>query len=99
MTSSNSLSADAIVVRALLEAHDDIAETPEEKARTLLFSWILSLKPGVSLAESALDLKYQLLSASPEYNPLLPHLCELLDEVYDHARRVRGQRRRGRIDA
>ena len=94
----SSLSADAILVQALLTAVDDVVETAEEKARTLLFSWILSLRPEANLAAAAQDLKYQLLSASPEDNPLLPHLCELLDEVHDHAGRRRG-RRRVRADA
>lgn len=92
-------SADAILLQALFEDRDNVAETPEEKARTLLFSWVLSLRPETNLASAASDLKYQLLSAAPENNPLLPHLCELLDEVYGHASSGRGRRGRRRTDA
>ncbi|CAM5768717.1 hypothetical protein LMIY3S_02592 [Labrys miyagiensis] len=92
------LNPDALVVNALLSAQDEVVETAEERARTLLFSWVLSLRPGTNLATAAFELKCQLLTASPEDNPLLPYLCELLDEVRAHAGPSR-RRRRGRADA
>lgn len=93
------LNPDELVVHALLSMSDDIVEAAKERARTLLFSWVLSLKPGVDLGLAAIDLKCQLLTASPEHNPLLPHLCELLDEVRAHTGRMRGRRRHVRADA
>ena len=93
------LTPEAFIAKVLLTAQDDIVETAEERARSLLFSWILSLKPGADLATAAVELKCQLLSASPERNPLLPHLCELLEEVNAHVSHPRGRRRRTRADA
>jgi hypothetical protein len=95
-TGEPGLCAEAIIVQALLMASDDIVERPEESARTLLFVWLMSLRPGLDLRTSALELKHQLLSTSRHDNPMLPYLCELLDEVRRHAavsRKRRGTRR------
>ena len=95
-TGEPGLCAEAMIVQAVLKASDDIVERPEERARTLLFAWLMSLRPGLDLRTSALELKHQLLSASPHDNPMLPYLCQLLDEVRHHAagsRKRRGTRR------
>jgi hypothetical protein len=95
-TGEPGLCAEVIIVQALLKPSNDIVERPEERARTLLFAWLMSLRPGLDLKTSALELKHQLLSASPHDNPMLPHLCQLLDEVRHHAagsRKGRGTER------
>ena len=99
MESSEPLNPDALIVKALLSTQDNIVETAEGRARSLLFSWIVSLKPGADVATAAVDLQCQLLTASPECNPLLPHLCALLEEVRAYASRPCGRRRLMRADA
>jgi hypothetical protein len=77
-----SIHPEAILVREVLSPVKGAAVcVPAERARSLLFAWIVSLPDDAEITQSALRLRRTIAAASAPSNPLLPHLLGLLDEI------------------
>ena len=57
------------------------SRAPAERARALVFAWIVQLPQGANLQQAVSELALHLQAASKPNNDLLPHILQLLDII------------------